>query len=58
MAVAASMLTAAYYMLRDDQDYRELGTHYFDHMDKAKAANRVLRWLQDLGYQVEIKPAA
>jgi transposase len=58
MAVAASMLTAAYYMLRDDRDYRELGTNYFDQVDKAKAASRLLRRLQDLGYKVEIQAAA
>ena len=28
MAVAASMLTAAYYILRDDVDYRDLGRDY------------------------------
>lgn len=58
LAVAASMLTAAYYMLRDDVDYRDLGTDYFDRIDKAKAANRLVRRLKDLGYDVELKTAA
>jgi len=58
MAVAASMLTAAYYMLRDDVDYRDLGTDYFDRTDKAKTANRLIRKLATLGYTVEVKEAA
>lgn len=58
MAVAASMLTAAYYMLRDAADYRDLGTDYFDRADKAKITNRLVRRLKDLGYEVEIKEAA
>jgi transposase len=57
IAVAASMLTAAYYMLRDDVDYRELGNDYFDRADKAKAATRLVRRLHDLGYEVQITAA-
>ena len=30
LAVAASMLTAAYYMLRDGVEYRDLGPDHFD----------------------------
>jgi len=58
MAVAASMLTAAYYILRDDVDYRDLGSHYFDRTDRAKAASRLVKRLGDLGFAVEIKEAA
>jgi transposase len=57
MAVAASMLTAAYYMLRDDLDYRDLGGDYFDRTDKTKVTDRLVRRLHDLGYQVELKAA-
>jgi transposase len=58
VAVAASMLTAAYHMLRDDLDYRDLGTNYFDRTDRTKAAKRLVKRLGDLGYAVEIKEAA
>ncbi len=58
MAVAASMLTAAYYMLRDDVDYRDLGPDYFDRLDRTHAAERLVRRLQNLGFQVEVKAAA
>ncbi len=58
MAVAASMLTAAYYMLRDDVDYRDLGTDYFDRLDKTRTADRLVHKLRNLGFEVEIKAVA
>jgi len=57
LAVAASMLTSAYHMLRDDVDYRDLGPDYFTRTDKTKVASRLVRRLQDLGYAVELKAA-
>lgn len=58
LAVAASMLTAAYYMLRDGVEYRDLGHDYFDRLDKTKAITRLVRRLNQLGCEVEIKHAA
>jgi transposase len=58
MAVAASMLTAAYYILRDDADYRDLGGDYFARTDRKKTAARLVKRLSDLGFAVEIKEAA
>jgi transposase len=58
IAVAASMLTAIYFMLRDGVAYRDLGHDYFDRADKAKAAERMVRRLNALGFQVELKAAA
>jgi transposase len=58
MAVAASMLTAAFRMLRDGVDYRDLGTDYFERTDRVKTANRLVRKLAALGYTVELEPAA
>jgi transposase len=49
LAVAASMLTAAYYMLRDGTEYADLGPDYFDRQDRSKAIRRLLRRLEDLG---------
>jgi transposase len=57
LAVAASMLTAAYYMLRDGVDYRDLGADHFDRRDKAKLAKRLVARLHDLGFTVELKAA-
>ena len=36
MAVAASMLTAAYFMLRDETDYHDLGGRYLANRDKQR----------------------
>jgi transposase len=58
IAVAASILTAAYGMLRDGVEYRDLGGDYFDHRDKSKAAHRLVRRLRDLGFAVELKEVA
>jgi len=58
MAVAASILTAAYIMLRDGVEYRDLGHDYFDKLDTDKTASRLIRRLRDLGVEVEVKQAA
>lgn len=57
IAVAASMLTAAYFILRDGVEYRDLGGRYFTDRDKHETTQRLLRRLRDLGVQVEIKVA-
>jgi transposase len=46
------MLSAAYYMLRDGLEYRDLGPHYLDQRDRTKTINRLLRRLHDLGCEV------
>jgi transposase len=58
MAVAASMLTAAYHMLRDGTEYCDLGADHFDRREKAKAINRLVKRLQALGCEVDIRNAA
>jgi transposase len=59
VAVAASILTAAYHLLRDEQAvYRDLGATYFDQRDKNRVTRRLLRRLADLGVDVELKKAA
>ena len=58
MAVAASILTAAYHMLRDGVEYCDLGPDHFNRCDRSKTITRLVRKLQDLGCNVEIKPAA
>ena len=58
IAVAASMLTAIYYMLRDGVEFHDLGTQHFVHHDKAQITKRLLGRLRDLGVEVEIKNAA
>ena len=57
VAVAASMLTAAYFMLRDEKDYHDLGGRYLADRDKSRVTQRLLRRLHDLGVEVEVKAA-
>jgi transposase len=57
VAVAASMLTDVYYMLRDGAEFHDLGDQYFAHHDKARLTNRLLTRLRDLGVEVEVKVA-
>jgi len=52
LAVAASMLTAAFHMLRDGTEYNDLGSDHFDRHDRSKTIRRLLRRLQDLGCDV------
>jgi transposase len=57
LAVASSMLTAAYFMLRDGVEYHDLGSHHFEQRDKKQLAKRLLQRLRDLGVAVEVKAA-
>lgn len=58
VAVAASILTAAYHILRDGVDYHELGADYFVKHDKDRIVKNLTRRFRELGYDVEIKEAA
>ena len=57
LAVASSMLTAAYFMLRNGVEYQDLGPRYFADCDKTRLTKRLLQRLQDLGVTVEVKAA-
>jgi hypothetical protein len=57
LAVAASMLTACYYMLRDGVRYRDLGPAHVDRRDRTKVIHRLVRRLHDLGCRVEVHAA-
>ena len=58
VAVAAALLTAIYHMLRDNVPYRDLGTDHFNTLDKGKTAQRLMRRLSELGYEVKLQEAA
>jgi transposase len=57
LAVASSMLSAAYMMLRDGVEYHDLGPHHFTQRDKEQATKRLIQRLRDLGVEVEVKAA-
>jgi transposase len=54
VAVAASMLTAIYHILRTGVVYQDLGPDYFDRIDRQRAARRHIHRLESLGYRVTI----
>jgi transposase len=58
LAVAASMLTAAYFMLRDGVEYQDLGPDHFDRRDRSKVIHRLVRRLRDLGCAVQLTEEA
>jgi len=57
-AVAASILTAAYHMLKDGTLYQDLGADHFKRRSKTTQTQRLVKRLQHLGYAVDIKPLA
>jgi hypothetical protein len=58
LAVAASMLTDVYHMLRNGVEFHDLGDQYFVQRDKDRLTKRLLQRLRDLGVDVEVKNAA
>jgi transposase len=57
-AVAASILTAAYHMLKDGTFYNDLGPHHFQRRRPEALARTLLKRLADLGFSVQVNPAA
>jgi transposase len=57
IGVAASMLTAAWHMLRNHTEWHDLGAAHFDRKDAHKTATRLIRRLQQIGYAVQVTPA-
>jgi transposase len=55
-AVAASILTAVYHMLRDGTEYQDLGADHFQRRSKTTHTQQLVRRLQNLGYAVQITP--
>jgi transposase len=58
LAVAASMLTAAYHMLKNGVEYKDLGADHFTRRDRSKMIQRLVRRINDLGCQVQLIPQA
>jgi transposase len=58
LAVASSMLTAAYHMLKNGVEYQDLGASHFTRRDREKIILRLVRRINDLGCQVQVVPQA
>ena len=55
-AVAASILTAVYHMLKDGTEYQDLGPDHFNRRSKLTQTQRLVRRLEHMGFAVDIKP--
>lgn len=52
IAVAASMLTATWHMLKDGTEWQDLSAAHFDRQDATKTAKRLIQRLQQISYKV------
>jgi transposase len=57
-AVAASILTTIYHMLKDGTTYQDLGGDHFARRSTDQQKNSLVKRLANLGYAVELKPLA
>ena len=57
-AVAASLLTTIYHMLKNGACYQDLGANHFDQKAGTKHVQRLVNRLESLGYDVKILPKA
>jgi transposase len=55
VAVSHSLLVIIYHLLRDTQDYHDLGPHFFEQVDTQRQRDAAVRRLQALGYQVTLE---
>lgn len=58
MAVANSLLQAAWHMLQNRQEYKELGPDYLERLNRNQLERSLLRRLESLGHKVTLEPAA
>lgn len=58
IAIGHKILIASYFILKDREPYKELGAEYLQTRNKGKKVNRYLKYLKELGVEVEIKKVA
>ncbi|MEA2529843.1 MAG: transposase [Thermomicrobiales bacterium] len=58
VAVGHTILVIAFHLLRDGTTYRDLGSTYFDQLDRQHVERRLVHRLHDLGYRVTLEPLA
>jgi transposase len=54
VAVGRTILVAAYHILKDEVDYRDLGGDYFEKRTEAQTTRRLVKQLERFGYEVEL----
>jgi transposase len=55
VAVSHSLIVIIYHLLRDELDYHDLGTDFFDRLDSSRQRDLAVSRLQALGYQVTLE---
>jgi transposase len=55
VAVGHSLLVSVYYVMTRHEPYQELGGSYFDERDRQAVERRLVRRLEQLGYQVSLQ---
>ena len=58
IAVGHKILIAAYFILKDKTEYKELGAEHLQEIRKEKQIKRYLKLLKELGTEVKIKKVA
>ena len=56
IAVASTILTIGYHMLKEETTYRELGGNYFDKRNLLRTTRRLVKRLEALGHKVILEP--
>jgi transposase len=56
VALGHTILVAAYHMLKDEVDYRDLGADYFDRRQRERTTAHLVSRLHGLGYEVKLEP--
>ncbi len=56
IAVAHSLLTVIYHVLRDHVDYKDLGRDYFDKLNSKRLVPYLVNRLKNIGYEVNLTP--
>jgi transposase len=56
IAVARTILQAAWHILKKDVNYKELGGDYFEHLNEEKSTKYFVKRLEKFGYEVVLKP--
>jgi transposase len=57
LAVAHTILVIAYHMIERNQDYRDLGSDYFDRQNPERTTRRLVRRLEKIGHIVKLEPS-
>jgi len=55
VAVARTILVAAWHILKEDVAYKDLGGEYFDRLNEERTRTNLVKRLEKLGYEVELK---